>query len=189
MKNNPVERKKTICIMLDTKTLDFFKAKAGTRGYQALINDVLRQKTDTDGLSLEIQQTITETKHRTRKAPLDRKKRISIMVDTRTIDYFKSKAQGRGYQTLINGILRIETERPTGTAPHSEKQPDPEDMASSLPGRPKSTIERKTVNTKLDPEVIDILKRESDRTGIPQNRLIENAVKEKYGTTQGDEKP
>lgn len=57
------------------------------------------------------------------------------------------------------------------------------------PGRPKSIIERKTVNTKLDPEVIDILKRESDRTGIPQNRLIENAVKEKYGTTQGDEKP
>lgn len=53
-------------------------------------------------------------------------------------------------------------------------------------GRPKSTIERKTVNTKLDPEVIDILKKESDRTGIPQNRLIENAVREKYGSNQGE---
>jgi hypothetical protein len=53
-------------------------------------------------------------------------------------------------------------------------------------GRPKSRIERKTVNTKLDPEVIDILKKESDRTGIPQNRLIENAVREKYGSNQGE---
>jgi len=55
-------------------------------------------------------------------------------------------------------------------------------------GRPKSTIERKTLNTKLAPEVIDILKKESDRTGIPQNRLIENAVREKYGSNYGEEK-
>lgn len=55
-------------------------------------------------------------------------------------------------------------------------------------GRPKSIIERKTVNTKLDLDVIDILKKESDRTGIPQNRLIENAVREKYGSNHGEKK-
>lgn len=189
MKNSPAERKKTICIMLDAETLDFFKAKAGARGYQVLINDVLKQETDTDGLSPEIQQTITETKRRTRKAPCDRKKRVSIMLDTRTIDYFKSKAQGRGYQTLINGLLKIESEKPTGPALSSENQTAPGIMALKTPGRPRSTIERKTVNTKLDLEVIDLLKKISGETGIPQNRLIENAVKEKYGTNQGDEKP
>lgn len=56
-------------------------------------------------------------------------------------------------------------------------------------GRPKSIIDRKTINTKLDVDIIDILKITSDKTGIPQNRLIENAVREKYGSTEGDEKP
>lgn len=48
-------------------------------------------------------------------------------------------------------------------------------------GRPKSKTQRKSINTKLDIQVIEILKNTSEETGIPQNRLIENAVREKYG--------
>jgi hypothetical protein len=52
-------------------------------------------------------------------------------------------------------------------------------------GRPKSKIERKNINTKIDVEVIELLKTTSEHTGIPQNRLIENAVREMYGTSNG----
>jgi uncharacterized protein (DUF4415 family) len=33
------------------------------------------------------------------------KQRVSIMLDTAVIAFFKSKAEGRGYQTLINQAL------------------------------------------------------------------------------------
>jgi hypothetical protein len=62
-------------------------------------------------------------------------------------------------------------------------------MKINKPGRPKSAIERKPINTKLDPDVIKILKETSERTGIPQNRLIEDAVREKYGSEQGEDEP
>ncbi len=33
--------------------------------------------------------------------------KISIRVDTEILEWFRSHAQGKGYQTLINDILRI----------------------------------------------------------------------------------
>lgn len=37
----PVEKKQRITIMLDKHVIQYFKQKAGERGYQTLINDVL----------------------------------------------------------------------------------------------------------------------------------------------------
>ncbi len=38
--------------------------------------------------------------------PIEKKQRITIMLDTSVIGYFKSKAGKRGYQTLINEALK-----------------------------------------------------------------------------------
>jgi uncharacterized protein (DUF4415 family) len=35
-----------------------------------------------------------------------RTEQISIRIDTEVLEWFKSHAQGRGYQTLINDVLR-----------------------------------------------------------------------------------
>lgn len=40
---NPVEKKQRITIMLDTGVIGYFKSKAGTRGYQTLINEALKK--------------------------------------------------------------------------------------------------------------------------------------------------
>lgn len=53
-------------------------------------------------------------------------------------------------------------------------------------GRPKSKIKRKVINTSIDIELVEILKTRSEDTGIPINRLIEDAVREKYGSDQGE---
>ena len=39
-------------------------------------------------------------------SPVEKKQRITIMLDTGVIGYFKSKAGKRGYQTLINDALK-----------------------------------------------------------------------------------
>ena len=39
-------------------------------------------------------------------AVLPGKRRINIFLDNTTLEYFKSKAGGRGYQTLINETLK-----------------------------------------------------------------------------------
>ena len=39
-------------------------------------------------------------------AVLPAKRRINIFLDSATLEYFKSKAGGRGYQTLINETLK-----------------------------------------------------------------------------------
>ena len=39
------------------------------------------------------------------------KQRITISLDTRVVDYFRSRAGKRGYQTLINETLRRAAER------------------------------------------------------------------------------
>lgn len=46
-----VEKKQRITIMLDAGVVGYFKAKAGKRGYQTLINETLRQfiSSDTGG--------------------------------------------------------------------------------------------------------------------------------------------
>lgn len=46
--------------------------------------------------------------------------------------------------------------------------------------RPKSLIDRKSINTSLDINIIELLKKMSLETGIPINRLIENALKKQY---------
>lgn len=43
--------------------------------------------------------------------PASRKQRITISLDTQVVDYFKSRAGKRGYQTLINETLRRAAER------------------------------------------------------------------------------
>ena len=42
----PVPRKQRITISLDTNVVEYFKAKAGKRGYQTLINETLRRATE-----------------------------------------------------------------------------------------------------------------------------------------------
>ncbi len=44
----PVEKKQRITIMLDAGVISFFKAKAGKRGYQTLINETLKQAITTE---------------------------------------------------------------------------------------------------------------------------------------------
>jgi uncharacterized protein (DUF4415 family) len=43
--------------------------------------------------------------------PVPRKQRITISLDANLIEYFKSQAGERGYQTLINETLRQAKER------------------------------------------------------------------------------
>jgi hypothetical protein len=40
--------------------------------------------------------------------------------------------------------------------------------------------DREPFNTSLDPVLINMLQDLSEETGVPMNRLIENALKEKY---------
>ncbi len=47
-------------------------------------------------------------------------------------------------------------------------------------GRPKNEILKKTINMKIDLKIVDLLKEVSKQTGIPQNRLVENAVRNTY---------
>ncbi|MFH1635101.1 MAG: BrnA antitoxin family protein [Chloroflexota bacterium] len=44
----PVEKKQRITIMLDVGIISYYKAKAGQRGYQTLINDTLRKAITSD---------------------------------------------------------------------------------------------------------------------------------------------
>lgn len=46
--------------------------------------------------------------------------------------------------------------------------------------RPKSKIERKVINTRLEKRLLEFVKNKSEETGIPINRLIEDAIREKY---------
>ena len=50
--------------------------------------------------------------------------------------------------------------------------------------RPKSEIERKALNTKIDIKRFQLLKKINSETGIPINRLLENAIREKYSKNE-----
>jgi uncharacterized protein (DUF4415 family) len=52
--------KRRINIFLDSATLEYFKAKAGGRGYQTLINDTLKQAMQTESLETVVRKTIRE---------------------------------------------------------------------------------------------------------------------------------
>ncbi len=59
-----VPRKRRITISLDTGLIEYFKAKAGERGYQTLINDTLRQAIGQDDLEERLRRIIREELHR-----------------------------------------------------------------------------------------------------------------------------
>ncbi len=61
----PVEKKQRITIMLDTGVINYFKNKAGKRGYQTLINETLKQTMISDptrqkGLEETLRKVIRE---------------------------------------------------------------------------------------------------------------------------------
>jgi hypothetical protein len=60
----PAPRKRRVTILLDTVLVDYFKAKAGERGYQTLINDTLRQAVTSDTLEETLRRVIREELHR-----------------------------------------------------------------------------------------------------------------------------
>jgi uncharacterized protein (DUF4415 family) len=56
----PAQRKQRVTIMLDTVLIEYFRAKAGGRGYQTLINDTLRQAIEQDELEEILRRIIRE---------------------------------------------------------------------------------------------------------------------------------
>jgi uncharacterized protein (DUF4415 family) len=56
----PVPRKQRVTILLDTVLVEYFKAKAGERGYQTLINDALRQAMEREALEEALRRVIRE---------------------------------------------------------------------------------------------------------------------------------
>ncbi len=52
--------KRRINIFLDSATLEYFKDKAGGRGYQTLINETLKQAMQTENLEAVVRKTIRE---------------------------------------------------------------------------------------------------------------------------------
>jgi uncharacterized protein (DUF4415 family) len=56
----PVPRKQRITILLDTGLVEYFKAKAGKRGYQSLINETLRAAKEREGLEDALRRVVRE---------------------------------------------------------------------------------------------------------------------------------
>ena len=56
----PAPRKQRITISLDTTVIEYFKAKAGERGYQTLINETLRQTKEREDLEGTLRRVIRE---------------------------------------------------------------------------------------------------------------------------------
>ena len=59
----PAPRKQRITISLDTNLIEYFKAKAGKRGYQTLINETLRQGKEQEELVSTLRRVIREELH------------------------------------------------------------------------------------------------------------------------------
>ena len=60
----PAPRKRRVTILLDTGLVEYFKAQAGERGYQTLINETLRQAVEGDELEERLRRIIREELHR-----------------------------------------------------------------------------------------------------------------------------
>lgn len=60
----PALRKQRVTIMLDTGLVEYFKAQAGERGCQTLINEMLRQAVQGDELEARLRHIIREEMHR-----------------------------------------------------------------------------------------------------------------------------
>ncbi len=54
------EKKRRISIMLDAEVIRYFKAKAGKRGYQTLINESLKKNIEQDNLGILLRKIIRE---------------------------------------------------------------------------------------------------------------------------------
>jgi len=65
----PAPRKRRVTILLDTGLVEYFKAQAGERGYQTLINDALRQFMEQNTLEEALRRIIREELRR-EDAPL-----------------------------------------------------------------------------------------------------------------------
>jgi uncharacterized protein (DUF4415 family) len=52
--------KRRVSIMLDTAVIEFFKAKAGARGYQTLINQALHQTMQGEEIETTLRRVIRE---------------------------------------------------------------------------------------------------------------------------------
>jgi len=53
-------RKQRVNIFLDGSVIEYFKEKAGERGYQTLINDALKHAIDAESLETVVRKTIRE---------------------------------------------------------------------------------------------------------------------------------
>ena len=56
----PAPRKQRVTILLDTGLIEYFKAMAGTRGYQTLINETLRRAVEGNDLEERLRRMIRE---------------------------------------------------------------------------------------------------------------------------------
>lgn len=56
----PAPRKQRVTIMLDTGLVEYFKARAGERGYQTLINEALRRVVEQDDLDARLRRIVRE---------------------------------------------------------------------------------------------------------------------------------
>jgi len=56
----PAPRKQRVTIMLDTGLIEYFKARAGERGYQTLINEALRRVVEQDDLDTRLRRIVRE---------------------------------------------------------------------------------------------------------------------------------
>ncbi len=56
----PAPRKRRVTILLDVGLIEYFKAQAGERGYQTLINETLRQAVEHDDLEERLRRIIRE---------------------------------------------------------------------------------------------------------------------------------
>lgn len=59
----PAPRKRRVTILLDVGLIEYFKAQAGERGYQTLINETLRQAVGQDDLEERLRRIIREELH------------------------------------------------------------------------------------------------------------------------------
>jgi len=60
----PAPRKRRVTILLDTGLVEYFKAQAGERGYQTLINETLRQAMQHEDMEERLRRIIREELHR-----------------------------------------------------------------------------------------------------------------------------
>ena len=56
----PLPRRQRITISLDTNVVEYFKAKAGKRGYRTLINETLRRATEREELEDALRRILRE---------------------------------------------------------------------------------------------------------------------------------